>query len=252
MSLSSEEQLRYSRHLIMGDIGEQGQRKLKEARVLIVGLGGLGCPVALYLAAAGVGELSLCDPDVIEKSNLQRQVLYRDSDAGQLKVIAAERELLALNPGIQVNKYPDRFSVEWLENIDEEYSAIVDCTDNLSARQAINTVAVKRKIPLISASALGWEGQVVAFDFTGNNSPCLNCLMPEGSEDPILNCANAGVVGPVLGTMGTLQAMTVMRVLLGFFRQHGELQRYDGKSGRWLQLTVAANAECSVCSANKK
>jgi len=241
--LNHEQFMRYSRHLLMDDIGELGQQKLSEARVLIVGLGGLGCPVALYLAAAGVGQLTLCDPDRVELSNLQRQILYRESDCDEYKVVCAERELRALNPHIRVNSYADEISDVLMDG----YDIVVDCTDNLAARQLMNARCVADKIGFVSASALGWEGQLIAFDFAANASLCLNCLIDENSPEPMQNCSNAGVVGPVLGAMGSLQATTVIRMLLGFFQQHGEMQRYDGKRGRWLALAASARRDCAVC-----
>jgi molybdopterin/thiamine biosynthesis adenylyltransferase len=162
--------MRYSRHLLMDDIGEAGQQKLSQARVLIVGLGGLGCPVALYLAAAGVGHLSLCDPDVVELSNLQRQILYRETDCDQHKVECAERELRALNPHIGVSSYATEITDELIGNQD----IVVDCTDNLAARQLINNACHRNKVGFVSASALGWEGQLVAFDFATHGRLSLN------------------------------------------------------------------------------
>jgi sulfur carrier protein ThiS adenylyltransferase len=244
-NLSHKQFMRYSRHLLMDDIGEAGQQKLANARILIVGLGGLGCPVSLYLAAAGVGELGLCDPDTVELSNLQRQILYKEADCGELKVSCAKRELSALNPHLQINIYADNLSAQTLLN---NFDIVVDCTDNLAARQLINQYCVAEKKAFVSASALGWEGQLVAFDFAHNPSLCLNCIIDKDSSEPLLNCSNSGVVGPVLGAMGSLQATTVIRLLLGFFQQHGEMQRYDGKSGRWLNLHAEAKPNCDVCS----
>jgi molybdopterin/thiamine biosynthesis adenylyltransferase len=244
-NLSHEQFMRYSRHLLMEDIGEAGQQKLLNARVLIVGLGGLGCPLALYLAAAGVGELGLCDPDTVELSNLQRQILYKEADCGELKVNCARRELSALNPHLNISIYADKVSDQLLG---KNYPIVVDCTDNLAARQLMNKHCFEQKNAFVSASALGWEGQLVAFDFAHNPSLCLNCIIDREASEPLLNCSNAGVVGPVLGAMGSLQATTVIRLLLGFFQQHGEMQRYDGKSGRWLNLRAAAKPRCEVCS----
>ena len=235
--------MRYSRHLLMDDIGEAGQQKLSQARVLIVGLGGLGCPVGLYLAAAGVGHLSLCDPDVVELSNLQRQILYRETDCDQHKVECAERELRAMNPYINVISYAAEITDELIGDQD----IVVDCTDNLAARQLMNSACHRNKIGFVSASALGWEGQLMAFDFAAHARLCLNCIIDKDSPEPMQNCSNSGVVGPVLGAMGSLQATTVIRMVLGYFQQHGEMQRYDGKAGRWLALAASAKAGCVVC-----
>jgi len=244
MSLNDQQFMRYSRHLMMDDIGEAGQEKLLNAHVLIVGMGGLGCPVSLYLAAAGIGQLSICDGDNVDQSNLQRQVLYTSDDCGKPKVECARQRLNKLNPEVQISVYAEEVAEEILA---VDYSLVVDCTDNLAARQQLNAHCYQRKIPLVSASALGWEGQLMAFDFGHNASLCLNCIIDQDSAEPMMNCGNAGVVGPVLGAMGSLQATTVIRVLLGYFQQHGQVQRYDGKAGQWMVLRARADEGCAVC-----
>lgn len=244
MSLNDQQFMRYSRHLMMDDIGEAGQEKLLNAHVLIVGMGGLGCPVSLYLAAAGIGQLSICDGDTVDQSNLQRQVLYTSDDNGKPKVECARQRLNKLNPEVQISVYAEEVTEEILA---VDYSLVVDCTDNLAARQQLNAHCYQRAIPLVSASALGWEGQLMAFDFGHNASLCLNCIIDQDSAEPMMNCGNAGVVGPVLGAMGSLQATTVIRVLLGYFQQHGQVQRYDGKAGQWMVLRARADEGCAVC-----
>ena len=244
MPLNDQQFMRYSRHLLMDDIGEVGQQKLLNAHVLIVGMGGLGCPVSLYLAAAGIGQLSICDGDTVDQSNLQRQVLYTSDDCGKPKVECARQRLNKLNPEVQISVYAEEVTEEILA---VDYSLVVDCTDNLAARQQLNAHCYQRAIPLVSASALGWEGQLMAFDFGHNASLCLNCIIDQDSAEPMMNCGNAGVVGPVLGAMGSLQATTVIRVLLGYFQQHGQVQRYDGKAGQWMVLRARADEGCAVC-----
>ena len=244
MPLNDQQFMRYSRHLLMDDIGEAGQEKLLNAHVLIVGMGGLGCPVSLYLAAAGIGQLSICDGDTVDQSNLQRQVLYTSDDCGKPKVECARQRLNKLNPEVQISVYAEEVTEEILA---VDYSLVVDCTDNLAARQQLNAHCYQRAIPLVSASALGWEGQLMAFDFGHNASLCLNCIIDQDSAEPMMNCGNAGVVGPVLGAMGSLQATTVIRVLLGYFQQHGQVQRYDGKAGLWMVLRARADEGCAVC-----
>ena len=244
MPLNDQQFMRYSRHLLMDDIGEEGQLTLLNAQVLIVGLGGLGCPVSLYLAAAGIGSIALCDPDRVELSNLQRQVLYKPDDCGDFKVDCAKRALQGLNPEIEITAISAEVSAEILAG---DYDLVVDCTDNLAARHVMNRHCVAKKLGFVSASAIGWEGQLVAFDFGHNPSLCLNCIIDQDSPEPMMNCGNSGVVGPVLGTMVSLQATTVIRMLLGFFAQHGEMQRYDGKAGRWLSLNAQAKVGCLVC-----
>ena len=244
MPLSNEEFLRYSSHLLLNDFGIKGQQKLFNAHVLITGLGGLGSPVALYLAAAGVGHLSLCDPDVVEITNLQRQILYTTSECNKLKVDSAKDQLKRLNPNITISCYPQKFSAE---DLGIDVDVVVDCTDNLAARQVLNTFCFTAKIPLISASAMGWEGQLVSFNFSDYRRLCYNCIVDFTSKDCVTNCSNAGVIGPVLGVIGSMQAITVLHMLLGQFKRHGQLQRYDALSGSWLSLTVDPRKDCAVC-----
>ena len=245
MPLNDDDFMRYSRHLLMSDIGESGQQKLSQARVLIVGMGGLGCPVSLYLAAAGVGSISICDPDRVDKTNLQRQILYETADCGNLKVACAKDRLQALNPSVVIDTFPCSVDRKILAG---NYDVVIDCTDNLAARQLINRVCYAEGVPFVSAAAIGWEGQLVMFDFAHCRGLCFNCIINHSSAEPMMNCANSGVVGPVLGVMGSMQAITVMRTLLGFALQHGEVQRYDGKRGQWCSLQGSQDKECSVCS----
>jgi molybdopterin/thiamine biosynthesis adenylyltransferase len=247
MLLKDEQYLRYSRHLLMADVGEQGQRSLLNSHVLIVGLGGLGCPVVSYLAAAGIGKLSLCDPDIVDITNLQRQVLYKSVDCGKPKADCVQQVVEQLNPEIQVVAYKSEISTSIL---DQGADIVVDCTDHLAPRALLNSHCYQYGIPLVSASAIGWEGQLIGFDFNANRRLCYNCIIDQRSADPITDCTNAGVVGPVLGVMGSLQATTVVRILLGWFDQHGQIQRYDGKSGQWLRLTANPKNHCSICGGN--
>ena len=247
MSLSDDEFMRYSRHLLMDDIGEEGQQRLKSARVLIVGFGGLGCPVATYLVAAGVGSVDLCDADHVDKTNLQRQVLFREKDCGELKVICAKRQLEALNSGVEINVYAINVNSTILRG---NYSLVIDCTDNIKARQFINQHCHTLGIPLVSAAAIGWEGQLVAFDYRQHKQLCFSCIVDQDTNDPVKNCSNSGVLGPILGVMGSMQAATAIRILLGFFQQHGDIHRYDGKRGQWLATKGVADSNCPVCGPN--
>ncbi len=244
MSLNDNDFLRYSRQLLMEDVGESGQSRFANAKVLIVGLGGLGCPVATYLAGAGIGHIDLCDPDTVDLSNLQRQVLYTNEDCDKLKVACAKTRLKALNPGVQINAIASAIDLDILS---QQYSVVVDCTDNTRARQLINRGCLANAVPLVSGSALGWEGQMIAFDFSQFRRLCFSCVVHENTAEPLFNCANSGVLGPILGVVGSLQAVTVLRIILGEFEQHGLMQRYDGKRGQWLSLNCAAMDDCSVC-----
>ena len=244
MPLNDDDFMRYSRHLLMSDIGETGQQRLSQARVLVVGMGGLGCPVSLYLTAAGIGSISICDPDRVDKTNLQRQILYETADCGNLKVACANDRLEALNPNVVIDTFPCQVDDKILAG---NYDVVIDCTDNLDARQLINQICYDEGVPFVSAAAIGWEGQLLIFDFAHCRSLCFNCIINHSSAEPMKNCANFGVVGPVLGVMGSMQAIAVMRTLLGFSLQHGEVQRYDGKRGQWFSLQGSQDKECSVC-----
>ncbi len=244
MPLNDDDFMRYSRHLLMSDIGETGQLRLSQARVLVVGMGGLGCPVSLYLTAAGIGSISICDPDRVDKTNLQRQILYETADCGNLKVACAKDRLEALNPNVVIDTFPCQVDDKILAG---NYDVVIDCTDNLDARQLINQICYDEGVPFVSAAAIGWEGQLLIFDFAHCRSLCFNCIINHSSAEPMMNCANSGVVGPVLGVMGSMQAIAVMRTLLGFSLQHGEVQRYDGKRGQWFSLQGSQDKECSVC-----
>lgn len=247
MSLSGRDFLRYSRNLLLADVGEAGQEKLLNSRVLVVGLGGLGCPVALYLAAAGVGQLSLCDADVVELTNLQRQILYREADCGRAKVESARDALLALNPNIDIRTFPQKVDTTVWGDGDRSYHLVLDCTDNIAARHWLNRRCYSLGVPLISAAALGWEGQLVTLDFARHRSPCLACALPEGQVEPLANCANTGIIGPVLGAMGSLQALAAIKYLLGFPVDHAVMQRHDGRRDQWLSLALGDNPDCPVC-----
>ena len=249
MTLDGRDFIRYSRHLLLADVGEDGQQKLLRGRALIVGLGGLGCPVALYLAAAGVGHLSLCDHDNVELSNLQRQILYREADCGRGKVECAREALLALNPRLDIVAHHKAADDSLWE--DGGFDVALDCTDNLAPRHWLNRKCLETATPLISAAALGWEGQLAYFDFRKHQAPCLACALPEGSPAPVATCANSGVIGPVLGVMGSLQAVAAIRALLGKALNHGRMQRYDAARDQWMHLDIARRPDCEVCGGHE-
>ena len=247
MSLSGQDFIRYSRHLLMADVGEEGQEALLDSRVLVVGAGGLGCPVSLYLAAAGVGRLTLCDPDEVELTNLQRQVLYGTYDCGRPKVVAAREALERLNPGVVIEEVQRGVDEAIWQGDPDRFDVVVDCTDNLAARHWLNRQCLDTVTPLISASAMGWEGMLMQFDFVNCPSICLACAIPEGSPEPVANCSNSGVIGPVLGTMGSMQAIAVIKTLLGQPMPHGQVQRFDARAGQWLTLSISRHPDCPVC-----
>ncbi|WP_111977636.1 HesA/MoeB/ThiF family protein [Algibacillus agarilyticus] len=246
MSLSNKEQVRYSRHLLVKNIGEQGQIKLKQSRILIVGVGGLGCAAAQYLAASGVGQITLIDHDIIELSNLQRQVLYKTNHLKASKVQTARNQLLAANPEIKIN-----IIEKSILNVDlpEQLSAVdlvLDCTDNVETRRFINQACVNAKVKLVSASAINGQGQLISFDFNKPDMPCYLCLFPD-AEESALNCSNAGVLSPLLGVMGSLQATETIRLLLGMADNLGQLTLYDAWQMDFKRFNVRKNTNCSCC-----
>ena len=238
---------RYARHIGLPQIGESGQAALLDAHALIVGMGGLGSPVALYLAAAGIGELTLCDYDRVDLSNLQRQVLHTTADIGTLKTESATATLRAINPDVKINTV-DYFADEAeLLDIANSASIILDCTDNFESRFGLNRISRESKTPLISGAAIRWEGQVTAFDPNQADSPCYHCLYP-GDNLRDASCAMEGVVAPLVGVIGTLQAQAAMNLLLGQPSLVGKVLLYDANLMDWHTITLKRNPDCPVCA----
>lgn len=217
MNLSKAEQGRYQKHILLPEIGIEGQLKLKNAKVLVIGAGGLGCPVLLYLMSAGVGNIGIVDDDVVSLSNLQRQVLYTTDTVGKPKAEVAREKLLAVNPEVQITTYPLRFSLKNAPDLLKGYDLVMDCTDNLYTRYAINDTCIRADKPFIYGSIHRFEGQVALFNWTdksGNKGPSYRCLFPEpATEAP--NCSEVGVIGVLPGIIGTYQAMEAIKVITG-------------------------------------
>lgn len=246
--LSGQEFIRYSRQLMLEDFGEAGQERLKASRVLIVGLGGLGGPAALYLAAAGVGHLMLADHDTVDLSNLQRQIIYTTDDQGAAKVRQSEQRLSLLNPHVRLSVTTQYMDDEALTPLVADCDLILDCTDNLTARQAINRVCVMQRKCLISAAALRWEGSLSLFDARCDDSPCYACVVHPDSAPPTANCANSGVLGPILGIMGSMQALVALQALAsGALSNYGTVRHFDGKRLQWLTSRIVRRNDCPVC-----
>ncbi|MCC6147288.1 MAG: molybdopterin-synthase adenylyltransferase MoeB [Anaerolineaceae bacterium] len=248
--LSREEVLRYSRHLMIPDVGMEGQRKLKAARVLIVGTGGLGSPNAIYLAAAGVGRIGIVDYDVVDLSNLQRQVLYSTSRIGQPKIESAVARMRELNPDIRVDAYDEILSSENIEQIAKGYDLLIDGTDNFPTRYLLNDYAVFSKKPYIYGSIFRFEGQVSVFD--ARSGPCYRCLFPEPPPPGLVpGCAEGGVFGVLPGTIGTLQAAEVIKLILGVGQPLvGKLLLYDALESVFQTIQLRKNPNCKVCGVN--
>ena len=246
--LSHDEILRYSRHLLMPEVGLAGQRKLKASSVLVIGTGGLGSPVALYLAAAGVGHLGLVDYDRVDYTNLQRQVIHGMSTVGQRKVDSARARLLDLNPDIRVETYDEPFTSENALRLAAPYDVIVDGTDNFPTRYLVNDVCVLTHKPNVYGSIFRFEGQVSVF--WADRGPCYRCLFPEPPPPGLVpSCAEGGVFGVLPGTIGTLQATEALKILLGIGEPRiGKLLLYDALAGSFEELRLKKNPRCRICS----
>ena len=245
--LTDQELLRYSRQILLQHVDIQGQLRLKQSRVLIVGLGGLGSPVALYLAAAGVGELHLADFDTVDLTNLQRQVIHDSHSVGLSKVDSAMRRLAAINPEIQLLPHRLALDVDSLAAAVEAVDLVLDCSDNFSTREAVNAACVQARKPLVSGAAIRLEGQLSVFDSRRADSPCYHCLYGHGSEAE-LTCSEAGVIGPLVGLVGSLQALEALKLLAGFGEPLvGRLLLIDALSTRFRELRVKRDPGCSVC-----
>ncbi|EBV8018913.1 HesA/MoeB/ThiF family protein [Salmonella enterica subsp. enterica serovar Saintpaul] len=237
--------MRYSRQILLGDIAIEGQQKLLNSHVLIVGLGGLSSPAALYLAGAGIGKLTLVDDDDVHLSNLQRQILFTTDDIAHPKAQAAKLRLAQLNPGSKLIVLQQRLTGDVLKNAVAHADVVLDCTDNMATRQEINAACVALNTPLISASAVGFGGQLMVLTPPWEQG-CYRCLWPDDVE-PERNCRTAGIVGPVVGVMGTLQALEAIKLLSGMETPSGELRLFDGKTSQWRSLALRRASGCPVC-----
>ncbi len=247
-TLSAEQRERYSRHLLLPEVGADGQQKLLDAKVLLLGAGGLGSPAALYLAAAGVGTLGIVDNDVVDLSNLQRQVIHSSERIGVPKVDSAEQTIAALNPDVKVEKYPVRLGPENIVEIISGYDVIVDGLDNFPTRYLLNDASVRLQIPVVSAAILGFEGQLSVFK--PYEGPCYRCLFPVPPPAELApSCGANGVLGVLPGTMGLLQATEVIKLILGEGDPLiGRLLIYDALAAHVTQVKVRRDPECPICS----
>ncbi|WP_095158645.1 molybdopterin-synthase adenylyltransferase MoeB [Pseudomonas sp. Irchel 3E13] len=245
--LTDEELLRYSRQILLAQIDIDGQLRLKDSRALIIGLGGLGSPVALYLAAAGVGTLHLADFDTVDLTNLQRQIIHDSASVGQPKVDSALTRLRAINPDINLVPHRQALDEDSLAAAVDAVDLVLDCSDNFATREAVNAACVKAGKPLVSGAAIRLEGQLSVFDPRRPESPCYHCLYGHGS-DAELTCSEAGVVGPLVGLVGSLQALEALKLLAGFGEPLvGRLLLIDALGTRFRELRVKRDPGCAVC-----
>lgn len=246
--MNDQQLLRYSRQIMLPDVDIEGQEKLLAARVLVIGLGGLGSPLAMYLAAAGVGELILADFDSVDLSNLQRQIAHTTDRLGELKVESARKTLQALNPDVKITCVPQVLDANTLNNYVAEADVVVDCCDNFATRFAVNAACVATKTPLVSGAAIRLEGQVAVFDNRDSDCACYRCLYDEESEENT-TCAANGVLSPLVGIIGSMQALETIKLIVGFGKTlAGKLLVFDARYSQWRELKLPKDRNCPVCS----
>ncbi|MEO8331075.1 MAG: molybdopterin-synthase adenylyltransferase MoeB [Gallionella sp.] len=246
--MNDQQLLRYSRHILLNEIGIEGQQRLLDARVLIIGLGGLGSPAALYLAASGVGHLTLCDHDTVELSNLQRQIIHRTSAIGQAKVGSARNALQDINSEVECIALTVRAEGEHLNGLVAQTDVVLDCSDNFATRYAVNRACIAQRKPLVSGAAIQFDGQVAVFDFRRADAPCYNCLFPEDSLAAELRCATTGVFAPLVGIIGTLQAAEALKLLAGIERGlSGKLLTINALDMDIMRSNLNKDLACDAC-----
>ncbi len=241
--------LRYNRHIMLPQIGFEGQQRLCDAHVLIIGLGGLGSPAAMYLAAAGIGQLSLADADQVEITNLQRQIVHRTSNIDETKVDSACATLLDINPHIQINCVVERLQGDALEQAVAAADVVLDATDNFTSRYAINAACVKHRTPLVSGAAIRFEGQLAVFDFSDDSSPCYHCLYPANPDAVEETCSENGILAPVVGIIGSMQALEAIKLICRIGEpSSGRLLLFDALAMEWRSMRFKRDLTCPVCS----
>lgn len=245
--MHKQEKNRYARQISLSQVGEAGQQKIRDATVLIMGMGGLGSPAALYLAAAGVGRIIISDFDQVEDSNLQRQIIHRTQDIGELKALSAKRSLVEINPDCKIETIDWQLEEAELEQIVIKADVVLDCTDNFPTRFMINRVSVKTKTPLVSGAAIRMEGQIASY-IPNSEGPCYQCLYKEAFENTE-SCAMEGILSPVVGVIGTMQALQALLILLGKSENvNGKLLLFDGLNMEWQTVKIPKNPSCKVCN----
>lgn len=246
--MNDSQLLRYSRHILLDELGIEGQEKLLASRALIVGAGGLGSPVALYLGSAGVGGLTIVDDDRVDATNLQRQIAHKLSGVGELKAESIRQAIADLNPDVQVTTVTTRADNALLDRLVQQADVVLDCSDNFATRHAINRACVKHCKPLVSGAAIRFDGQVSVYDPRQALSPCYACVFPETTQFEETQCATMGVFAPLVGIIGSVQAAEALKLLCGVGEPlTGRLLMLDGRSMSWSEIRMPRNTACGVC-----
>ncbi|MEQ1599012.1 MAG: molybdopterin-synthase adenylyltransferase MoeB [Methylotenera sp.] len=247
--MNDNQLLRYSRHILLPQIEYAGQEKLTKSHVLIVGAGGLGSPAALYLAASGVGKLTICDFDKVDLTNLQRQIIHTTQSVGINKAVSAQQTIYEINPEVVVQTVQKKSSEAEFKKLAEQVDVVIDCSDNFATRYTLNRVCFALKKPLVSGAAVNFEGQITVFDFRHENSPCYHCLFPDTGTDQEMRCAENGVFAPLVGMIGTTQAAEALKLILNIGETlQGRLLLLDALSMEWRTIKLSKDAACAVCS----
>jgi len=247
-NMDDRQLLRYSRHILLDEIGVDGQERLLASTALVVGAGGLGSPAALYLASAGIGRILLADGDTVDLTNLQRQILHREATVGMTKVASGRRTLAEINHEVEVVALGERLADSALEDAVARSTVVLDCSDNFATRHAVNRACVKAGVPLVSGAAIRFDGQLAVFDPRRAESPCYHCLFPEGQEVEDVRCAVMGVFAPLTGIVGTMQAAEALKLAGGFGKPMvGQLMLIDARSMELQTIALPKDPHCAVC-----
>jgi molybdopterin/thiamine biosynthesis adenylyltransferase len=247
--MNDQQLLRYSRHILLDDIGIEGQERLLASHALVIGAGGLGSPVAMYLGTAGVGRITLVDHDTVDLTNLQRQIAHTLDRVGQPKAESARTTMAAINPDVQVMAVTQRADAAWLDQAVAGADVVIDCCDNFATRQAVNAACVAHRKPLVSGAAIGFDGQISVYDTRDAQSPCYACLFPPEATFEEVRCSTMGVFAPLVGIIGTMQAAEALKLLAGIGQSlAGRLQMLDGRNMEWTEIRLPRQMACPVCA----
>ena len=247
-AMNDDQLLRYSRHILLDEIGIEGQARLLAGHALVIGAGGLGSPVVMYLGTAGVGRITLVDHDTVDITNLQRQIAHNLARVGQPKAESARQTVAAINPDVQLVPVLLRADAAWLDGAVQQADVVIDCSDNFQTRHAVNAACVAHKKPLVSGAAIGFDGQVSVYDSAQADAPCYACIFPAEATVEEVRCATMGVFAPLVGIIGTVQAAEALKLLMGLGSSlAGRLQMLDARAMEWTEIRMARQAGCTVC-----
>jgi len=250
--MDDRQRLRYSRHLLLNEFGEEAQERLLAAHALVIGAGGLGSAALLYLAASGIGHITVCDGDKVDLTNLQRQVVHRNESIGKPKAASAASTLAAINPEIRVEALDERAGPDRLMALVRAADVVLDCSDNFATRHALNRACVAHRKPLVSGAGLRFDGQIAVFDLRREDAPCYHCLFAEDARAEEERCATLGVFAPLVGVVGTLQAMEAIKLVTCVGETlAGRLVLFDALASRWHEVRLARDPHCRVCGAHR-